>query len=58
LQGIAKTQSDFAKGRQILDEILMTSEVVDDLKKRKKELILFKVDFKKAYDFDEMINTK
>jgi hypothetical protein len=48
----------FAKGTQILDEILMANEVVDDVKKRKKELILFKVDFKKAYDLDEMIDTK
>jgi len=47
-QDTAETQSNFAKGKQILDEILITSEVVDDVKKRKKKLILFKVDFKKA----------
>ncbi|GAU41975.1 hypothetical protein TSUD_306810 [Trifolium subterraneum] len=36
--------------RQILDGILIANEVVDDAKKRKKEMLMFKVDFEKAYD--------
>ena len=38
------------KDRHILDGILIANEVVDEAKKNKKELILFKVDFEKAYD--------
>lgn len=47
---ISDAQSAFVKGRQILDGILIANEVVDDASKRKKELLLFKVDFEKAYD--------
>ncbi|XP_024634416.1 uncharacterized protein [Medicago truncatula] len=36
--------------RQILDGILVANKVVDDARKRNKELLLFKVDFDKAYD--------
>ena len=38
------------KGRQILDGILVANKVVDEAKKLKKDLLLFKVDFEKAYD--------
>jgi hypothetical protein len=47
---ISDTQSAFVKGRQILDGILVANEVVDEAKKLKKDLLLFKVDFEKAYD--------
>jgi hypothetical protein len=47
---ISDTQSAFVKGRQILDGILVANEVVDDARRCKKELLLFKVDFEKAYD--------
>ncbi|GAU20543.1 hypothetical protein TSUD_131010 [Trifolium subterraneum] len=40
----------FVKDRQILDGILIANEVVDEARKSKKELMLFKVDFEKAYD--------
>jgi len=48
---ISKTQSTFIKDRQILDGVLIANEVVDETRKLKKELMLFKVDFEKAYDF-------
>ncbi|XP_024640465.1 uncharacterized protein [Medicago truncatula] len=48
---ISVNQSAFVKGRQILDGILVANEVVDDARKCKRELLLFKVDFEKAYDF-------
>jgi len=47
---ISDSQSAFSKGRQILDGILVANEVVDEARRCKKELLLFKVDFEKAYD--------
>lgn len=47
---ISLEQSAFVKGRQILDGPLMVNEIVDWCKKRKKKLMVFKVDFEKAYD--------
>ncbi|GAU10487.1 hypothetical protein TSUD_420760, partial [Trifolium subterraneum] len=47
---IALTQSAYIKGRQILDGVLIANEIVDDAKRSKKELLMFKVDFEKAYD--------
>ena len=48
---IVETQTAFVKDRQILDGILIANEVVDEARKSKQELMLFKVDFEKAYDF-------
>ncbi|GAU20182.1 hypothetical protein TSUD_352460 [Trifolium subterraneum] len=42
--------TSFVKDRQILDGILIANEVVDEARKSHKELLLFKVDFEKAYD--------
>jgi hypothetical protein len=36
--------------RKILDGILISNEAVDEARKMKKEMLLFKVDFEKAYD--------
>ena len=47
---IAETQTTFVKDRQIMDGILIANEVVDESRKLKKDLLLFKVDFEKAYD--------
>ena len=47
---ISDSQSAFIKGRQILDGILVANEIVDETRRCKKELLLFKVDFEKAYD--------
>jgi hypothetical protein len=47
---ISESQSEFVKNRQILDGILIANEVVDEARKLKKDLMLFKVDFEKAYD--------
>ncbi|GAU50260.1 hypothetical protein TSUD_409060 [Trifolium subterraneum] len=47
---ILETQTTFVKDRQILDGILIANEVVDEARKSQKELLLFKVDFEKAYD--------
>jgi len=47
---ISESQTAFVKNRQILDGILIANEVVDEVSRLKKELMLFKVDFEKAYD--------
>jgi hypothetical protein len=47
---ISDSQSAFIRGRLILDGILVANEIVDEAHRCKKELILFKVDFEKAYD--------
>jgi hypothetical protein len=47
---ISESQSAFVRDRQILDGILVANEVVDEARKCRKELLLFKVDFEKAYD--------
>lgn len=39
----------FIKGRQILDGVLIANELVDEASREKKEVMLFKVDFEKAY---------
>ncbi|GAU50095.1 hypothetical protein TSUD_28830 [Trifolium subterraneum] len=47
---ISESQMAFVRDRQILDGILIANEVVDEARWAKKELMLFKVDFEKAYD--------
>nr|GEW53989.1 putative RNA-directed DNA polymerase, eukaryota, reverse transcriptase zinc-binding domain protein [Tanacetum cinerariifolium] len=47
---ISNEQSAFISGRQILDGPLILSEVIDWYKNRNKKLLLFKVDFEKAFD--------
>ena len=47
---VAKEQSAFVQNREILDGILIANEVVDEAHRLKKELLLIKVDFEKAYD--------
>ncbi|GKE10802.1 putative RNA-directed DNA polymerase, eukaryota, reverse transcriptase zinc-binding domain protein, partial [Tanacetum coccineum] len=47
---ISQEQTTFIKGRQILDGPLILSELIEWYKKRKKKMLLFKVDFEKAFD--------
>ncbi|GKB58453.1 putative RNA-directed DNA polymerase, eukaryota, reverse transcriptase zinc-binding domain protein [Tanacetum coccineum] len=47
---VSHEQSTFISGLQILDGPLMLSEVIDWYKKKNKKLLIFKVDFEKAYD--------
>jgi len=47
---VSDSQSAFIKGKQILDGILVANEAVDEARRMNKELLLFKVDFEKAYD--------
>lgn len=47
---ISESQSAFIGGRSILDGVLMANEIVDGWKKKKKQSIVLKCDFEKAYD--------
>lgn len=47
---VSDCQTAFVRGKQILDGILVANEVVDEARRLKKEMLLFKVDFEKAYD--------
>ncbi|GAU50004.1 hypothetical protein TSUD_287100 [Trifolium subterraneum] len=47
---IYESQTTFVKDRQILDGNLIANEAVEEARRTKKGLLLFKVDFEKAYD--------
>jgi hypothetical protein len=47
---ISLNQSAFIKGLNLVDSVVIINEVVDWAKKHKKECLIFKVDFEKAYD--------
>ncbi|XP_071727736.1 uncharacterized protein [Rutidosis leptorrhynchoides] len=47
---VGMEQSAFLGGRYILDGALVANEVVEDLKRKKKHGLIFKVDFEKAFD--------
>ena len=47
---VSPVQSAFISGRQILDGPLVVSEIIDWYKKRRQNLMIFKVDFEKAFD--------
>jgi len=45
---VSESQSSFIQGKQVLYGI--ANEVVDKAKRMKREMLMFKVDFEKAYD--------
>ncbi|GJS74583.1 RNA-directed DNA polymerase, eukaryota, reverse transcriptase zinc-binding domain protein [Tanacetum coccineum] len=47
---VSNEQSAFILGRQILDGPLMLSEIIDWYKEQNQKMMIFKVDFEKAYD--------
>ncbi|GAU24838.1 hypothetical protein TSUD_157510 [Trifolium subterraneum] len=47
---IPESQTVFVRDKKIFDGILIANEVVDEARRAKKELMLFKEDFEKAYD--------
>jgi hypothetical protein len=47
---IPHIQSAFIKGRQLVDSVAVVNELIDYAKKSKKECMVLKVDFEKAYD--------
>ncbi|GJS45242.1 RNA-directed DNA polymerase, eukaryota, reverse transcriptase zinc-binding domain protein [Tanacetum coccineum] len=49
---VSPTQSAYISGQQILDSPLMVSEIIEWYRKHDKRLMIFKVDFEKAFDSD------
>ena len=47
---VDKTKTTFIKGRSILDGSLIVNEVIVWTKHKKKKLMIFKVDFEKAFN--------
>lgn len=47
---IALNQSAFIRKRHIADGVVVLNKIIDLTRKRKKECLIFKVDFEKAYD--------
>ena len=48
---IHTTQGAFVQGRQIFDAVLIANETVDEKKHLGEEGVVFKIDFKQAYDY-------
>lgn len=48
---ISPEESAFLDKRSILDEIMITNELIHSSKKNQKKVLVIKVDFRKAYDF-------
>jgi len=40
----------FLEGRGLLDSVLVANEIIEEVKRKKKECVVFKVDNEKAYD--------
>lgn len=47
---ISYNQSVFIGDRNILDGVVVANEIVNEPKKKKKNVFMFKIDFEKAYD--------
>ncbi|GKV04742.1 hypothetical protein SLEP1_g16855 [Rubroshorea leprosula] len=47
---IGEQQMAFIGGRQLVDGVIIANEVIDEVKRKKKNCFIFKVDFEKAYD--------
>jgi hypothetical protein len=47
---ISESQITFIKGRNILEGVVILHEVLHELKRSKRQGVLFKIDFEKAYD--------
>ena len=43
-------QSTFLEGWGLLDNVLVANEILEEVKRKKKECVVFKVDYEKAYD--------
>jgi hypothetical protein len=46
----SESRTAFIRGRNILEGVVILHEVMHELKRSKRQGVLFKIDFKKAYD--------
>lgn len=47
---ISENQSAFLQGRNILDGVVVLNEIIEEARKKKKSVLIFKTDFSKAFD--------
>ncbi|GLU18032.1 hypothetical protein SLE2022_343540 [Rubroshorea leprosula] len=47
---IGEQQMAFIGGRHLVDGVIIANEVIDEVKRKRKNCFIFKVDFEKAYD--------
>ncbi|GKV09903.1 hypothetical protein SLEP1_g21337 [Rubroshorea leprosula] len=47
---VGEQQMAFLSSRQLMDGVVIANKVIDEVKKKRKEVFLFKIDFEKAYD--------
>jgi len=47
---IDSRQSAFLEGRGLMDSVLVANEVLEEVKRKKKSCVVFKVDYEKAYN--------
>jgi Reverse transcriptase (RNA-dependent DNA polymerase) len=47
---ISPTQTSYIKGRNIMDNVVVTTEVLHFVKRKKIKCLLLKIDFKKEFD--------
>jgi len=47
---VATNQSNFIKGRYILESVVVAHEIVHSLHKTKEKGVILKLDYEKAYD--------
>jgi hypothetical protein len=47
---ISPTQSAFLPGRNIMEGVVVLHETLHKLHKRQQDVVVFKIDFEKAYD--------
>ncbi|GKU99946.1 hypothetical protein SLEP1_g12720 [Rubroshorea leprosula] len=47
---IGENQFAFIEGRQLVDSVVVANEAIDEVRKRKSQCFVFKIDFEKAYD--------
>jgi len=43
-------QSAFLEGRSLMDNVSIVNEVLEEMKRKKKSCMVFKMDYEKAYD--------
>ncbi|XP_039063823.1 uncharacterized protein LOC120208672 [Hibiscus syriacus] len=49
-EAVGDSQFTFIHGKQIADCSIITNEIIDDISRRKRQVIVIKADFRKAYD--------